>query len=128
MAEDLDADLEEMDLVQLKAEVLKIRTAIRTLRDATGHQLCWYVPELWNTLPEKVLPHPEVPPLDEFLAKCSRYHTTLPEFVATLSRPNVPKFVCPKCGATHHRGFLDGVQLYRCLKCGYQGDENDYRS
>ena len=30
-------------------------------------------------------------------------------------------FKCPTCGAEHSRGFLDGVSLFRCLRCGYQG-------
>ena len=30
-------------------------------------------------------------------------------------------FKCPTCDAEHTRGFLDGVSLFRCLKCGYQG-------
>lgn len=30
-------------------------------------------------------------------------------------------FVCPTCKAEHFRGFLDGVCLFRCLRCGYQG-------
>ena len=30
-------------------------------------------------------------------------------------------FICPSCDATHDRGFIDGVCIFRCLKCGYQG-------
>lgn len=32
-------------------------------------------------------------------------------------------FICPTpgCGAEHWRGFLDGVSVFRCLRCGYQG-------
>lgn len=30
-------------------------------------------------------------------------------------------FECPNCHATHDRGMLDGVSLFRCLRCGYQG-------
>lgn len=30
-------------------------------------------------------------------------------------------FKCPTCDAEHTRGFLDGVSLFRCLRCGYQG-------
>jgi len=30
-------------------------------------------------------------------------------------------FVCPRCSAEHRRGFLDGVCLFRCFGCGYQG-------
>ncbi len=31
------------------------------------------------------------------------------------------KFLCPACGASHERGALNGVDVYRCLKCGYVG-------
>jgi Zn ribbon nucleic-acid-binding protein len=30
-------------------------------------------------------------------------------------------FQCPKCNATHERGFVNGVDTFRCLSCGYQG-------
>ena len=30
-------------------------------------------------------------------------------------------FECPSCGARHDRGFVDGVCMFRCLRCGYQG-------
>jgi Zn ribbon nucleic-acid-binding protein len=30
-------------------------------------------------------------------------------------------FKCPTCNAEHTRGFIDGVSLFRCLRCGYQG-------
>lgn len=58
-----DSDLDSMSVEELKAEVLKLRVGIRQHRDASGHNLCWYVPELWNLLPEKVEPKPEVPPV-----------------------------------------------------------------
>jgi Zn ribbon nucleic-acid-binding protein len=35
--------------------------------------------------------------------------------------PNEILFECPTCEARHTRGFLDGVCLFRCLHCGYQG-------
>ncbi len=31
------------------------------------------------------------------------------------------RFKCPTCGAEHTRGFVDGVDTFRCLACGYQG-------
>jgi hypothetical protein len=31
------------------------------------------------------------------------------------------RFTCPTCSATHGRGFLDGVSVFRCLRCGYLG-------
>ena len=30
-------------------------------------------------------------------------------------------FTCPSCGARHARGWVNGVDTFRCLKCGYQG-------
>lgn len=31
------------------------------------------------------------------------------------------QFVCPRCDASHDRGFVDGVDTFRCLGCGYVG-------
>jgi hypothetical protein len=31
------------------------------------------------------------------------------------------QFECPKCSARHTRGFVNGVDVFRCLKCGYLG-------
>jgi rubredoxin len=30
-------------------------------------------------------------------------------------------FECPRCKATHDRGYFDGVDTFRCLRCGYVG-------
>lgn len=30
-------------------------------------------------------------------------------------------FQCPSCNAQHWRGMLDGVSLFRCFGCLYQG-------
>lgn len=73
----LDQDLELMSPEELRAEVRKLRAGIRQHRDATGHNLCWYVPELWELLPEKVVPQPEIPPTDEFLQCCKIYRKSL---------------------------------------------------
>lgn len=72
-----DSDLDAMDRSQLVEEVKKLRAGIRAHRDATGHNLCWYVPELWNLLPDKVDPKPEVPPKDEFMRCCKQYRDSL---------------------------------------------------
>ena len=72
-----DADIESMTPDQLKAEVIKLRVGIRAHRDATGHNLCWFVPELWNLLPEKVTPTPEVPDKEEFMRCCKEYRDSL---------------------------------------------------
>jgi rubredoxin len=31
------------------------------------------------------------------------------------------QFKCPTCEAEHDRGFVDGVDTFRCLRCGYTG-------
>jgi len=73
----MDEDLRDMNPNELIAEVKKLRAGIRAHRDATGHELCWHVPELWNLLPEKVEPRPEVPPKEEFLLQCRKYRDSL---------------------------------------------------
>jgi ADP-ribose pyrophosphatase YjhB (NUDIX family) len=73
----LDDDLIWLTSEQLQDEVKRLRAGIREHRDNTGHQLCWFVPELWNLLPEKVTPKPEIPPTSEFLARCSAYRASL---------------------------------------------------
>jgi hypothetical protein len=73
----MDNDLESMSLEELRAEVKKLRAGIRQHRDASGHNLCWYSPELWYLLPEKVEPNPEVPPTEEFLHHCRLYRLSL---------------------------------------------------
>lgn len=72
-----DDDLTSMSREQLIEEVKKLRAGIREHRDATGHDLCWYVPELWNLLPEKLTPEPSVPPKEEFITHCKLYHDSL---------------------------------------------------
>lgn len=73
----MDKDLNKMSVPQLQAEVRKLRAAIRVHRDSSGHNLCWYVPELWNTLPEKPAIKIEVPETCEFLNKCKEYRKSL---------------------------------------------------
>jgi len=73
----MDNDLEAMTLEELKVEIKKLRAGIRQHRDASMHDLCWYVPELWNLLPEKVEPQPQVPPTEEFLQCCQIYRKSL---------------------------------------------------
>jgi hypothetical protein len=59
--------------------VLKLRTAIRAQRDQKGHDLCWFVPELWQVLPEKIQPKPEVPSWAEFMQHCASFRQSLDE-------------------------------------------------
>jgi hypothetical protein len=74
---DPDADLEGMSAEALRAETRRLRAGIRAHRAATGHALCWYVPELWGLLPEKPSPAPSVPERSEFLACCAQYRDSL---------------------------------------------------
>lgn len=75
----VDVDVRAMGRNELVAELMKLRKAIRTHRDSSGHDLCWFHPELWSLLPEKVLPQPSVPPLPEFLEHCRKYRESLNE-------------------------------------------------
>lgn len=75
----MDDDIKDMSMDQLEAEVVSLRNGIRQHRDATGHNLCWHVPELWSLLPEKVEPKPEVPHPSEFIQNCCMYRNTLEE-------------------------------------------------
>lgn len=72
-----DSDLDTMDRDALLAEVKKLRAGVRQHRDAEGHNLCWWVPELWNLLPEAPLRLPQVPPWPEFMQKCASYRASL---------------------------------------------------
>lgn len=73
----VDADLDTMSRDCLVDEVKKLRAGIRHHRDATDHNLCWYVPELWGLLPDKVEAQPSVPPRGEFLTRCAVYRDSL---------------------------------------------------
>lgn len=73
----MDEDLQKMTVEQLVREVKRLRQGIREHRDSSGHDLCWYHPELWNLLPEKIEPDPEVPVWPEFMTGCIRYRQSL---------------------------------------------------
>jgi hypothetical protein len=73
----LDSDLNELSVEELRREVQKLRDAIRMQRDQSGHDLCWYLPELWSVLPEKLLPTPEVPSWRDFMQRCADFRSKL---------------------------------------------------
>jgi len=75
----LDEDLNLLSREELTAEVIRLRSAIRSHRDATGHELCWHHPELWAVLPEKVSPAISVPEWPQFMRGCIRYRQSLDE-------------------------------------------------
>jgi hypothetical protein len=62
---------------ELIAEAKKLRAGIRQHRDSSGHDLCWYHPELWSLLPEKSDPLPAVPEWPQFMRGCIRYRQSL---------------------------------------------------
>jgi hypothetical protein len=73
----MDADLETLDKAALIAEVRRLRAGIRAHRDSSGHDLCWYHPELWDLLPERIEPSVAVPPWPTFLRGCVAYREAL---------------------------------------------------
>ena len=73
----MDTDLEKMTQAELIAEVRKLRAAIRAHRDCSGHDLCWYHPEMWSLLPEKLSPAPTVPEWDAFMRGCVHYRKSI---------------------------------------------------
>lgn len=75
----LDDDLSGMTREQLVEEVSKLRAGIRTHRDSTGHDLCWYQKDLWSLLPEKIVPSIAVPEWQQFMKGCVRYRASLDE-------------------------------------------------
>jgi hypothetical protein len=83
----MDDDLEGLSREDLITEVKRLRAGIREHRDSTGHDLCWYQPDLWGLLPEKVTPQVSVPPWPKFLRGCLRYRESHDRQL-----PNAPTF------------------------------------
>ena len=81
----MDGDLAHLSREQLLDVVKRLRAGIRVHRDATGHDLCWHHPQLWELLPEAVDPEIAVPPWPEFLRGCLRYRESLER-----QRPDAP--------------------------------------
>ncbi len=81
----MDDDLDLMDRAQLIVQAKALRQGIRKHRDATGHDLCWHHPDLWDLLPEKTLPEIAVPPWPKFMRGCIRYRASLEQ-----QAPNAP--------------------------------------
>ncbi|WP_372473420.1 YdeI/OmpD-associated family protein [Capnocytophaga sp. ARDL2] len=82
----MDKDLQQMTREQLILEVEKLRNAIRKHRDCSGHDLCWFHPDLWNLLPEKYEVDICVPQWDKFMQGCIQYRKSLDEQL-----PNAPR-------------------------------------
>jgi len=74
----MDSDLDALSRDALVAEVKKLRVAIRAHRDSSGHGLCWYHPQLWSLLPERVETVPaSVPDWPQFMRGCVSYRASL---------------------------------------------------
>ncbi|MGA2950874.1 MAG: hypothetical protein ABSD80_01415 [Caulobacteraceae bacterium] len=73
----MDEDLEALDRAALIAEVRRLRAGIRDHRDSSGHDLCWFHPQLWGLLPERVAPDVAVPPWPKFIRSCVAYRASL---------------------------------------------------
>jgi len=73
----MDEDLMELTKEQLLVEIGKLRAAIRTHRDASGHDLCWHHPAMWSLLPEKLSPAVAIPEWPQFMRGCIQYRQSL---------------------------------------------------
>lgn len=72
-----DIDLESKSRDELITEAKTLREAIRRHRDCSGHELCWYHPEMWSLLPEASGKQPVVPDWPEFMEGCLQYRKSL---------------------------------------------------
>ena len=84
----MDNDLDQLNREELILEIKKLRNGIRRHRDSTGHDLCWYHPELWGLLPEKTDPVPSVPEWPKFMEGCVRYRQSLDRQAPKAPRTN----------------------------------------
>ncbi len=82
----MDEDLKNMSRDELVEEIKKLRKGIRTHRDSTGHDLCWFHPDLWNLLPEKYTPEISVPDWPQFMEGCVRFRKSLDEQLPEAAR------------------------------------------
>lgn len=73
----MDDDLATMSRDELAREVRRLRAGIRSHRDSSGHDLCWYHPQLWSLLPEQTSPDVAVPPWPKFMRGCIAYRASL---------------------------------------------------
>ncbi len=73
----MDDDLDTLSRDALVAEVRRLRAGIRRHRDSSGHDLCWYHPQLWSLLPEPIAPSLAVPPWPTFMRGCVAFRTSL---------------------------------------------------
>jgi len=67
----IDADVKQMDLQELRAEVMRLRRAFRKELASTGNRRCWI--NLLLALPEGKKICPLSLPREQFLGNCARY-------------------------------------------------------
>lgn len=72
-----DSDLRRLTKEQLIDEIIELRNSIRKHKSCTGHDLCWFQPELWLLLPELSNEDIEVPDWPQFMRGCIRYRESL---------------------------------------------------
>jgi len=89
----VDDDLARLAPDELLAEARRLRAAIRAHRDASGHDLCWHHPAMWDLLPDKQPPTIEVPEWPQFMRGCVRYRASLDEQAPSARR--VPRELEP---------------------------------
>lgn len=83
-----DSDLKNLTKEQLIDEITELRNAIRKHKTCTGHDLCWFQPELWSLLPELSNEDIEVPDWPQFMRGCIRYRESLDTQIPDALRVN----------------------------------------
>ncbi|EDW2056493.1 hypothetical protein S518_004379 [Salmonella enterica subsp. enterica] len=83
-----DSDLKNLTKEQLIDEITELRNAIRKHKICTGHDLCWFQPELWSLLPELSNKDIEVPDWPQFMRGCIRYRESLDTQIPDALRVN----------------------------------------
>ena len=68
----IDDDLKGMTESELRAEVMRLRTAFRQESAHTGNHRCWV--NLLKPLPEEKSIEPLTLPREEFIKNCCRYY------------------------------------------------------
>jgi hypothetical protein len=82
----MDTDILSWSREELIAEVMRLRNGIRDHRDSSGHNLCWFHPQLWGLLPEPIPKDIAVPAWPQFLRGCVKYREALDRELPNASR------------------------------------------
>lgn len=70
----LHSSVVSVHLNELLQYVKNLENAIRSNRDAKGHNRCWYEREMYKLLPEHKGVDYELPSKEEFLKECEKYY------------------------------------------------------